>query len=544
MKVWQEQRLTGNRLTDAYLSGADGARKLYDHMTCDEGFIPERVSQLDEWFDVSRRRSLVAALRDYTQSVTGLNEMTTNLLDKLSDARCLTVVTGQQAGLFTGPLFTVYKALSAVQYAKHYETVTGRPVVPVFWIATEDHDFDEVASAYYVSQQGTVKRAHLRERPPLRTPVGVHVISDAEYTRILGELSNFLPDGMYKEDLLGRLAHAHHRSVNMGELFAKVLSDWLRDVPILILDPSRLSFRQIVRDAFAKVLADPRTFRDAAIEGSSRVSDCGFTPQVQVQPDHSLLYLIEGGRRSALDIDPYVADRYVLRDTKQTFTRDELLDRLEASPDHFSAGVLYRPVVQDHLLPVLAYVGGAAEVSYHGMMKEIFAAASRAVPPLHLRQRVMLVPDRVQRILEHHRLSLKDALSRDILKDLVETEVAPTINEMISRLEIEMLSDLEETRPYWLEMDETMEKALQRTRDAISRDLNRLRNRAHRAMQIRHSDVVTAMTAVSSWLRPEGEEQERVLSPLSVIAKYGYGWIGELLSQDLTPWDQITYMQW
>ncbi len=528
MDIWQVEKTTGNPLTDAYLSGDPKVRCRYDYMAADPADMARRAAQVEAQFDDAARTKLVAALRAYASEVTGLNPAVDALLYKLADPRCVVVVTGQQAGLFTGPLYTLYKAMSAVMYARHYESVLQRPVVPVFWAATEDHDFDEVASAFFVSSSGTLERAQLRERPIGRAPVGEHAVGDEELSRLMSLLATHLPDGLYKQDLLDTVYRAYHETGNMGDAFNRLLCDWLGDLPILTLNPVRADLRSLVRDAFGMVIHNPQKFRDAAQAGARAVRELGYEPQVEVQPAHSLLYLIDEGRRLALNFNEDNMESFVLRDSDITIKKSALLDRLEQSPEEFSSGVLFRPVVQDHLLPVLAYVGGAAEIAYHGMAREVFAASGRTVPPLLLRERVTIIPRNVQSALHRLGVSLEDAQSRDLLPELLVQSLSPTPGEVSGRLIKDMLRMLAAENAYFTSIDPTLATALDKTSRTIEQALTRLELRTFMSLMRQQDDMVQAARLLSVWLRPKDTDQERVLTPLSVIAKYGLHWLSDL----------------
>ncbi len=544
MDVWYEKKTTGNPLTDAYLRGDSLVADLYDYPSSGHQTLHNRANELDLKYEDYRREQVVLAISQYMQRIVPDSPAVSTLLDKFSQNNCVAVVTGQQAGLFTGPLYTLYKAMSCVVLAKEYETLLRRPVVPVFWIATEDHDFDEVASAYYVLDTGDLARSHLHERPPLRTPVGKHDISRAEFIRLMNELSVSLPEGTYREDVLHDIDNAYRATANMGDFFAKLLTTWLKDLPMLLINPLCKEFREPVRDAFSLVLDHPSQFRDAALFGARQVVSKGYTPQVEVPTQHSLLYLIDEGRRCALDIDPEQKERFIIRDSGKHMTTIQLKERLEVSPQDFSAGVLYRPVVQEFLLPVLTYVGGGAEIAYHGMMKQIFHAASRKMPPLRLRQRICAIPRRVSRALRHYEVDLSDALAKDVLEDILCREFTPSIDDVMQSLQQEVMQSIQTRLSYFMTIDKDLQKAVLRTEYALRQDLARLQGRAHKTLRRNRSEVVHALTMVHTWLRPKETEQERVLSPLSLLTKYGLAWLPQLAARPSPQWDEIVYLRW
>ncbi|MCY0874848.1 MAG: bacillithiol biosynthesis cysteine-adding enzyme BshC [Firmicutes bacterium] len=532
---------TGNALTDACLDGNSEALSLYDYDTRDDRFAVRRASDVDGLYDETQRPLLVEALRAYAGEI-GTLETAEPLLQKLAQPGCLTVVTGQQAGLFTGPSYTVYKAISTVSLAKRLERVLSRPVVPVFWIAAEDHDFDEAASAYYVTRHGNLGRAVIKDRPALRTPVGQHVISDRDLDRLIQELSADLPDGLYREDVIEAVSRAYRETGNMADGFAALLGIWLQGTPMLYVNPLRPDLRALMRPAFSSVLEQPERFVQAAREGAQQVRAKGYTPQVEFHDKHTLLYLIHGQTRSALDLSDQ-PQTLVVRDSNESLSRSSLQSRLQERPQDFSGGVLYRPVTQDVLLPVLAYVGGAAEVAYHGMMGPIFHAAGRKVPPLYLRMRALHLPSGVARTLEAFGVGLDQVSDPTLLQDWLRREVNPPLAERVASLQQAVAALIDESADYFLQLDPLLQKSLDKTKRSLSHSVGKLEGKALSALGRKHRETVEAHTKLTAWLYPNHHEQERLLSPLSMIAKYGTDWVAELAEFAWTS-ENLVMLKW
>lgn len=532
------EKLTGNPLADAYLRGESKVQALYHYKAGDAADLLTRVKDIDAYYQPERRESLVQAVRTYTARVTGITSHTEALLTKLADSNALTVVTGQQAGLFTGPLYTLYKAVTAVAYADYYEKLLNRPVVPIFWVAAEDHDFQEVAEAFFIKDNGELFRSHLREQPFMRTPIGYHKITNEEIQRIVDELSIHLPEGMYREELVAEIASSYFSTENMVDGFVRLLSKWLQDYPILFVNPLDIQIRKLMSDAFRAVIERPVDFQLAARRGEQAVRELGFVPQVALVPTHTLIFTIEHGKRSALDFDPETGN-YTLRDSKRKISQQELLDRLEERPQDFSAGVLFRPVTQDYLLPVISYVGGAAEIAYHGMMKEIFIKSGRKTPPLLLRQRAFLLTGQVNRALERFQIKADDVLAGNLVFDRLLEQETKDLQQSLDTLKSCLLAELADFQNTLVELDVQLHRALAKTEFTISNGIDRLSNRARKSLLRKNQDIATSAQVLESWIHPKAKEQERILSPLSPISKYGTLWLKDLWFDTPPDWEQI-----
>ncbi|KYP81836.1 bacillithiol biosynthesis protein BshC [Ferroacidibacillus organovorans] len=250
MKLSRLRCRTGNDVTDAYLEGDARIRAFYDY-GFDQASLKRRSFDVAQHYDETQRDLLLEAIREQLSNAT---EIQRAQWERLRDPRALVVVTGQQAGLFTGPLYTIHKALSTVALARQMEQEMNVPVIPVFWVAAEDHDFDEVASAHYVSDEGTLRRVSLKTRPVPRTPVGIHDVPAREMRGMLEQISADLRDGLYTADLVAELNTLHAAHSRMGTLFQKTLQAWLGEFPILVIDPTTRAMRRAAAAAFAQVL--------------------------------------------------------------------------------------------------------------------------------------------------------------------------------------------------------------------------------------------------------------------------------------------------
>ncbi|KUO95551.1 bacillithiol biosynthesis cysteine-adding enzyme BshC [Ferroacidibacillus organovorans] len=537
MKLSRLRCRTGNDVTDAYLEGDARIRAFYDY-GFDRDSLKRRALDVAKRYDESQRVLLLEAIREQQNDMTDIQRAQ---WERLRDPRALVVVTGQQAGLFTGPLYTIHKALSTVALARQMEQEMGVPVIPVFWVAAEDHDFDEVASAHYVTDEGTLRRVALKTRPVPRTPVGFHDVPAREMREMLERISADLRDGLYTADLVAGLNALHAEHSRMGTLFQKTLQAWLGEFPILVIDPTTRAMRRAAAASFAQVLDRPRVFRDAALAGAKRLRDASFKTQVDVSAEHSLLYLIQDRIRTPLDLCEQ-ADALKMRDSGELIQIETLKERLRDEPEIFSAGVLYRPVVQDFLLPVLAYVGGAAEVSYHAMMGEIFREAGRTIPPLFLRQRVTLVPPSIVRSAKRLGLSWRDDVHA-ALRDKVAQSMNPPLSRVVDEMKQEIRELLGGRETYFDEVGHRARRDLQKTQATFLREIERLAARSERALRNKHKEHAALSERMTAWLEPKGGEQERILSPLSILAHFGTSWMHILAGLDATEMNDMIYLE-
>src|SRR5579872_1910638 len=297
------------------------------------------------------RYKLVARVLEKQNRAWGASDATLqniSLLGKGAEA----VVTGQQAGLFGGPLFTILKAISAIKVARLRAEV-GRPTVPVFWIATTDHDLDEVSSVKMPDGSGNIQTLTHQASAARNTPVSAVKLTDQVRQLVAQVREHFGGDAV---DLIER---CYVPGVTFGDAFARMMSTFFADQGLILLDPSDPELNRIAAPIYRQAIEKSEELNHALKARSRELEQAGYHAQVLVDDSSSMVFHLHDGIRSVVQranggfkIDGAIC------------TRAELLARFDAEPEQFNANALLRPVVQDYLLPTAAYIGGPAEVAY------------------------------------------------------------------------------------------------------------------------------------------------------------------------------------
>lgn len=326
----------------------------------------------------ARRRSLAAALRAYHEPM-GIDAQQEHSLKALGQPGTLVVVTGQQAGLLGGPLYTLYKALGAVVRAAQAEQILGRPVVPVFWIASEDHDWSEVSRADLPAPDGTPVRLRLPGSADFRS-AGHIPLPLPEARRLVGALTNMYPPraegASIAEDLLAGLRRPGRTT--LADWFAWQLQKLLGPLGLLLFDPMQPRLRGLAAPVFAGAARRAQQANAAIAAAGQALVDAGYTPGLHLDPDHVHLFCYLDGRRVALHAE---AGRIRTKDGRVDCSPAELAARAQADPTGFSPNVALRPIVQDASLPVLCQLAGPGEAAYLAQLGGVFAAWDR---PVHM----------------------------------------------------------------------------------------------------------------------------------------------------------------
>ncbi len=437
-------------------------------------------------------------------------------------------ITGQQPGFLTGPVFTVFKAVSAIAAAEFLARKTGVAHVPVFWVAGEDHDLDEARAARFPGavagqmspgQMGTVEFAlpHAADRRPLSS-----YAADGPFEEVLDRAFAHLSGRRHGEQVrsLGNL----YRGRGLAGGFAAILAQLFEPHGLLIIEPEALRAR--AAPLIRRAIEEPERLIEKLREGIAAVEARGIRAQV---PDRFPLFLIEDGRRHHLA--PEVGrGRFRLEGSGKMFAAREMIDLLERHPERFSTGVAMRPVVQDALLPTAVYIGGPAEVAYFAQLRPLFAWYGLPSPRIALRLSATLVEGKTARLL--NRLDLVQTAAERWLRartaaDLLD-EPAGSPEEPLKAVAFyareRLAAALGDPR-----IGETARKKLASAAKRVAEDIEGLAVRAGRAVKLSQEEESAAAGRIFGSFFPDGALQERRWNIFHYLAKYGSGWLSELV---------------
>lgn len=481
-----------------------------------------------EWLDRTEagridRQRLASALRAY-QARLEPREEALRSIDRLERENALAVVGGQQAGLFGGALLIVYKALTVIQTAKHAEEMLGRPVVPVFWIAGEDHDFDEANHVHIGSLDGQVKRIRIERPEGPRHAVSRTRLTADQWSAAVEELSASLPDSEFKPALLERLRSYAADAPTLTVAFGRLLSEWFGSDGLVLLDADDPELRQLEGPFFRRLVERNDDLEAALSQGDDKVRALGWPVQAEAAAGSAnLFYHGEAGRVLLFKQDGRFADRK----GEASFSRDELLRLADESPDRLSNNALTRPLMQDYALPVLATVLGPSEIAYWGQLGPAFSKFELTMPLIVPRQSFSYLEPGVVKLLEKYEVTPMDIIRRgDELKaQWLERQDQWQLDEKFeaARKQFEelygpILETVAKVEPGLARLGET-------NRDKIMQQIAYLQERAADSLAKRHDAALRQWDRMRSSLWPQGKPQERVYGVIHFLNRYGPDWL-------------------
>jgi len=465
----------------------------------------------------------------------GASERTRQHIRALRATESVVVVTGQQVGILGGPLYTVLKTITAIQLANRLAEETGRPVVPVFWLEGEDHDFEEVSTVYVLQGNEAVALRYEPGNLPAEGnagPIGRLKLTE-DITRVVNQLEEILQPSDFKDEVIALVRSAYRPGVTLLDAFARLMAGLFPDAGLVFINPGDARLKRLAAPLFRKEVNEYRESAARLHSTSDRLAE-RFHAQVSTRPPN--LFLLSEKGRFGLEAD---GDRFSVRNTGQTFTREELDRMLDEHPEQFSPNVVLRPIMQDYLLPTAAYVGGPAEVSYFAQFRSVYEWAGVPMPVIYPRASATLIESKVQRVLERYHLTIAD-FDQDferLFKQIVVNQMAVDIEGVFGEAIGQMHETMDKLKAAVESVDKTLGGAADASRAMFVKELEKLKGRVVKAEKRSHEDLRAQLEKAYASLFPAGKLQERVLSPLYFLNKYGPNLVSRLeetLSLDTT----------
>lgn len=444
-------------------------------------------------------------------------------IERLRESDCVAVLTGQQTGLFTGPLYSIYKAVSAVKLASEL-TEKGVKAVPVFWMATEDHDLEEVSRAFAIGSGGELVEARLAMEGEGNS-VG-RLTFPASIAETVDTFFDQMPETEFTSELRSEIIEKWRPGSNFGDAFGNTLTGLLGKYGLIIVDPLDEEIKALAAPMYVRAIEKSEEIVKALNERGAELAGAGYHAQVLVEPDYfPLFYHLDSGQRVALRTR---ADGTVyVKGERSSRSISELAELAASEPARFSPGVMLRSVVQDHLFPTIAYFGGGAEIAYFAQNSEVYRVLERPVTPILHRQSFTVVEARHSRTLEKYGIEFADLFRGEVetLPMIVDRFIDPEAASIFTDAEKKIDLELHRLDQMLTPIDSTLAANLATRRRKVLYHIGALRKK----YQFRRAEIDETIgrrvTTAFTELLPNGQLQERTLSAVSFLDRLGPAFI-------------------
>lgn len=476
-------------------------------------------------YDSSRRERVTAILERQNKSWDASPQTLANL-DRLRKG-ATAVVTGQQVALFGGPMFAIYKALTAVKLAEE-ATAAGVNAVPVFWLATYDHDLAEVNHLSIPGPDGAPQVLTTPSHDVPGAPVSAVRLGD-EILPLVEQAAKLLGDS----EVLQFLRESYRPGESLGTAFARLYARVFAERGVILLDASDPELDRVAEPVYRAAIERGDELDAALLARGDALEAVGYHQQVKVTPSSVLLFTLRQGARTPIHRrgNGGTAEFVIGTDSAaEKLSQAELIARIRSSPDQFSPNVLLRPIVQDYLLPTLAYTGGAAETAYFAQAGAVYEALLGRVTPIVPRFSATLVEPKVQRLLERHGVTVLDVFSgpEALRQQLADHGLPKDLQAAFEDARKSLDSHLSNVKEKLLKLDRTLVDAAETARSKIEYQLERLHSQAARAEALKSELVARHADTLSHALYPDKGLQERGISGIYFLARYGREFLHQL----------------
>jgi uncharacterized protein YllA (UPF0747 family) len=421
-------------------------------------------------------------------------------IEKLA-AGAAAVITGQQAQLFAGPNYTIFKALTAVKLAKALDAA-GVPAVPVFWVAAEDHDYQEIETTFILDRDSRLSQIRVDLSNDAASPAGWLTLR-ADVSEAIAAALGGLPESEFRPQVRELLESSYRPGLSPVEAFSRLLGKLFEGTGLILANPLRNELRALAQPTLGEAVRRNSEVRNAVLARSRALSQAGYHEQVKVDANFTGLFAYRDKSR-------------------QPLRPQELREDLS-----LSANVLLRPAMQDSMFPTAAYVGGPAEVAYFAQAGAVYEALGRAAPPVFPRISATILESRISRALNKYEIDFLDVFrSKDFLRQKAVASVQGV--EIFDSVRDRVSAELETLRPALNAVDATLAGALDTSRQKILHQVEALKTKFVNAETRRNETLERHLEAIANSIFPEKKLQERVINVNSFLVRYGFGFVRRL----------------
>lgn len=441
-------------------------------------------------------------------------------IEKIRDERSVMVVGGQQAGLLAGPLYTIHKIISIIQFAKEKESALGVPVIPVFWVAGEDHDVDEINFVYTSGEKGPVKQKlplhHVKKTAAKRTP-----LHQEKTERWLRDVFSTYEESAYTNDLFDQLLRCLRKSETFTDFFEWIVCDLFEEDGLLLLNSGDFGVKPLERTLFKQIVESSDAIVARLNNTQAAMEQAGYQPIIEAGDQQANLFYEYDDERFLIEQEN---GQFSISEVGLTWTKDELLQEVEEHPERFSNNVVTRPLMQEALLPTLAFMAGHGEVNYWGELKGIFEYFDVKMAPVLPRLHVTILERHIDKKLPIRELSVEEVLTKGVKekKDAHFQQSLPdSFVQSVQHAKRELANVHEAMRQEALEIEPSFEQLLDKNAKFIEDQLQFVYQKVAKRVEEKEGYILRDFERIENSLKPLEAPQERIWNIMYFLNKYG-----------------------
>ncbi|AXH98617.1 bacillithiol biosynthesis cysteine-adding enzyme BshC [Sporosarcina sp. PTS2304] len=514
-----------NKLMESYIHDPEFVHSFFDYEVTAAGY-EERAKELAT--RSFQRRELASVIEQYMQPF-GISPLASQHIEELSSDAWV-VIGGQQAGIMTGPLYSVHKAITVILIARQQREFFGKAVVPVFWIAGEDHDINEINHTY-TAYEGKAMKRQFKQPIILKTMASDTVYDAKEMSTFIRKIFKGYGETSYTQKLMHEVLQSVEQQRTYTGFFTSLINHLFADYGLLLIDAAYQPLRQLESPYFSQMIENSATIAESIYAAEQKLHAHGYAKPIESEEaDANLFYVHETGRVLLKRMD----GKFVNEQSGISFTETEIHQLAIEQPWLLSNNVATRPLMQDLVFPVLAFVGGPGEIAYWSLLRQAFHTLGIKLPVVAPRLSITLVTRQAQEAMKRTDLSITQVLAHqvpEIQRKWLDDQRDETFIEMIREVKQQLEKQYEEMYKHLYVTDASMLPILEKNLQFHTSQFDYLQKKKEQSTLLKHDVQNSRYNVLNEQLFPDGSLQERLYSPYFFMNQYGDSLIGELLKQ-------------
>lgn len=461
------------------------------------------------------------------------SSQTLEKISHLEDEESVVVVGGQQAGLLTGPLYTMNKVISIIKFAQEQEEELGIPVIPLFWIAGEDHDYAEVNHTYILEENKPVKHTlkhHLHDQPSLTNIEK----DDAALEEFIDELFGTFQETEFTKNLHEEITFAREAAKNYVDFFAILIHQLFADYGVVLIDSHDADVRKLESEYFNTFIKHQEGVNQATINAKQSLAQKGYSVALDVDEAGTNLFYELQNNRILLQRD---GDFWTDKQEVVQLSMDDMINLAEDEPERLSNNVITRPMMQEFLFPTLAFIGGNGEIAYWSVLKNAFAELGLKMPPVLPRLSFTYIDNKMVSVSKALQVSIEDCLKNVLVTyklNWLKNQTSPAVPELFASFSEILKMAHEPIQEQAEKIRSDLGSLTKKNLEKIENEMSYLEERFTKVIKEKNASELAKYDFLNSMVNPNGGLQERIWSPYLILNEFGTSFIKELMKEQLS----------
>lgn len=507
------------RFASLYIEQKQPVKDFFHYDWKKESVFADRYEDLQQ--RSFQRDKLAACIKRYMSRFPQAQETEASLA-RLQNESSAVVIGGQQAGLLTGPLYTIHKIISIIHLAKQETAKLGKPVVPIFWIAGEDHDFLEI-NHVFVEKNRKIEKIGYSDKSVGKKMASDIIFDKKQLTKWVKNIFETFGETSYTKDVLASVEQAIAHTSTIVDFFAYLVMDMFKHEGLLIIDSAFEPLRELEKPFFKQLIENHSEITAAVLEQQEMIVQNHFSKAIEMEEDAANLFYYEKNERVLLSFDPqdqcFVGKNGDLRMTKQ-----ELLHQLEQNSTLFSNNVTTRPLMQEWLFPTLAFIAGPGEIAYWAELKKAFELFEGMMPPIVPRLNMTLLTSALDSDMKELKLPLERVLQEGTKAErhaYWDTIMDEDLNSLLEETKHVLSMQYKQIQQKIKELDKGMLPLVEKNKEFHLQQINFLQRKTLERLELKHDVILEKYARVERFLYPHDSPQERIWNVFYYLNHYG-----------------------